>query len=39
MVSSVIYLNALLSPLSAVHHGSEGKSGDESAQKVLDAHA
>lgn len=32
-------LDALLSPLSAVHHGSEGESSDETAQEVLNAHA
>lgn len=33
------YLNAFLGPLSAMHHGSEGERGDETAQEVLNAHA
>lgn len=36
---SQCYLNAFLCSLSAMHHGSEGKRGDESAQEVLNAHA
>lgn len=36
---SQFYLNAFLCSLSAMHHGSEGECGDESAQEVLNAHA
>lgn len=32
-------LNAFLGPLSAIHHGSEGERGDETAQEVLNTHA
>ena len=39
MTKRLLYLNAFLGPLSAMHHGGEGERGDEAAQEVLNTHA
>lgn len=39
IIKGLLYLNAFLGPLSAMHHGSEGERGDETAQEVLNTHA